>query len=428
MTFDQTVDYLYSKLPMFTRIGAVALKKDLHNTLAMCEALGNPHQKFKSVHVGGTNGKGSTSHMLAAILQQAGYRTGLYTSPHLKDFRERIKINGRMIPKSFVTRFVKEQEATISAIEPSFFEATVAMAFDYFATAQVDIAVIEVGLGGKLDSTNVIKPEVSVITNISLDHTQILGDTLVEIAQQKAGIIKAGIAAVIGEKQEETASIFIDQATLVGAPINFAEDMFHLAKWRRNKQYLEMDVADEDGLLFPSFMLDLTGTYQLKNCITVLATVAELREKGFDISDEAIYQGLRNVKKLTGLQGRWQTIQLHPLVICDTGHNKAGIGEVLSNIRAQPHAELHMVIGMVKDKDVDSILRLLPKEAIYYFCQPQLERALPVEELVQKAKRHQLVGSGFGSVLSALDAAKDKASKDDLIFVGGSTFVVAEIL
>ena len=428
MNYQQTLDYLYSKLPMFTRVGAVAIKKDLHNTLAMCTALGNPQNQFKSIHIGGTNGKGSTSHMLAAILQQAGYKTGLYTSPHLKDFRERIKINGKMVPKSFVTNFVARQRELISTIEPSFFEVTVAMAFDYFAKEKVDIAIIEVGLGGRLDSTNIIVPELSVITNISLDHTNILGDTLPEIAFEKAGIIKAHIPVVIGEKQAETASVFIEKAKSTNSAISFAGSQLNLKDQQQNGIYLQIDIYQGEQLIFPKLTLDLTGTYQLKNILTVIESVMQLRKQGFNISDESIYTAAKNVKKLTGLQGRWQTLSRSPLVICDTGHNKAGISEVLQNIRNTPHQKLHFVIGMVKDKDIDGVLTLLPADAIYYFCNPNLERALPAEELAQKAKLFGLNGNIFKNVADALKNAKNDADKDDLIFVGGSTFVVAEIL
>jgi len=428
MNYQQTLDYLYSKLPMFTRVGAVAIKKDLHNTLAMCSALGNPQNKFKSIHIGGTNGKGSTSHMLAAILQQAGYKTGLYTSPHLKDFRERIKINGKMVSKSFVTNFVAQQKELISTIEPSFFEVTVAMAFDYFAKEKVDIAIIEVGLGGRLDSTNIILPELSVITNISLDHTNILGDTLPEIAFEKAGIIKENIPVVVGEKQSETAPVFIEKAKSTNSAISFADTLLNIKDNRQKGTYLQIDIYQGDELIFPKLTLDLTGTYQLKNILTVIQSVIELRTQEFNITDEALYAAIKNVKKLTGLQGRWQTLSKSPLVICDTGHNKAGISEVLLNIKNTPHQNLRFVIGMVKDKDIDGVLALLPKDATYYFCNPNLERALPAEELAQKAKPFGLNGNVFKNVADAFQNAKNDAESNDLIFIGGSTFVVAEIL
>lgn len=428
MTYQQTLDFLYSKLPMFTRIGAAALKKDLHNTLEMCARLDHPQHKFKTIHIAGTNGKGSTSHMLAAILQKAGYKTALYTSPHLKDFRERIRINGKMAPKSFVKKFVNDQKQNIEEIEPSFFEVTVAMAFDYFAKEKVDIAVIEVGLGGRLDSTNIITPELSVITNISLDHTNLLGNTLAEIAFEKAGIIKQNIPVIIGEKHPETIDVFKQKAKKENASMIFAEDQLSINHQTTKQSLLKIDILQKKQLLFPNLALDLTGTYQQKNILTVIQSVLALRELGFYIPEQAIYQALKNVKKLTGLQGRWQTLSKNPLVICDTGHNKAGIIEILKNISNTKHQNLHMVIGMVKDKDIDGVLALLPKNATYYFCQPNLERALPANELAQKAAQHSLTGKVYDSVTAAFKNAKNKSNPKDLIFIGGSTFVVAEIL
>ncbi len=413
---------------MFTRVGSVALKKDLHNTLEMVARLDHPEHKFKSIHVGGTNGKGSTSHMLAAILQEAGYKTGLYTSPHLKDFRERIRINGKMISREFVVDFVENQQHTITEIEPSFFEVTVAMAFDYFAKEKVDIAVIEVGLGGRLDSTNIISPELSIITNISLDHTNILGDTLPEIAFEKAGIIKKNTPVVIGESQAESDPTFLNKAEKETAQISFASTEIKITNSHKRGNHLVVDILQREKLLFTNLALDLTGSYQLKNIKTVIEAVNQLRIQGFHISDEAIYGALKNVKKITGLQGRWQTLSKNPLVICDTGHNKAGITEVLANIEQTPHQQLHMVIGMVKDKDVDGVLALLPKNAIYYFSHPNLERALNGKDLAEKAKTFQLKGATFNTVKEAFLAAKSSAAHADLIFVGGSTFVVAEIL
>lgn len=413
---------------MFTRVGAIAFKKDLHNTIAMCAALGNPQHQFKSIHVGGTNGKGSTSHMLAAILQQAGYKTGLYTSPHLKDFRERIRINGKMVPKAFVIDFVKNQNQLIEEIEPSFFEVTVAMAFAYFAQEKVDVAIIEVGLGGRLDSTNIISPDLAVITNISLDHTNLLGNTLPEIAYEKAGIIKAQIPVVIGERQKETETVFIEKAKLENAPIHFADDVLHLDQIHQKALQLNLDIYKGDQIRYPKLVLDLTGSHQLKNILTVLESILILKEKGYNIPDEAVYTALKQVKKLTGLQGRWQTLSKNPLVICDTGHNKAGLTEVIQNIHNTPHQKLHMVLGMVKDKDISGVLAILPKNATYYFCQPNLERALPVEELSAQANAFALKGKTFESVEKALQNAKKMAGPKDLIFVGGSTFVVAEII
>lgn len=428
MTYQQTLDFLYSKLPMFTRVGAVALKKDLHNTIEFCNKLDQPQKKFKSIHIGGTNGKGSTSHMLAAILQQAGYKTGLYTSPHLKDFRERIRINGKMVAKSFVKNFVKAQKIAIEEIEPSFFEVTVAMAFDYFAKEKIDIAVIEVGLGGRLDSTNIISPELSVITNISLDHTHILGNTLPEIAFEKAGIIKKDTPIVIGEKQQETETVFIKKAIAENANISFADTLLHLENIRTSGHYLMVDVYKQNQLLYPHISLDLTGGHQLKNILTVIEAVLQLKKIGFTITDQAIYSALKNVKELTGLQGRWQTLAKKPLTICDTGHNKAGIAEVIQNIKNTKYQNLHFVIGMVKDKDISGVLALLPKNATYYFCQPNLERALTSKELSTQAKEFNLQGKTFSTVADAYASAKLNATAEDLIFIGGSTFVVAEIL
>ncbi|MEJ5994243.1 folylpolyglutamate synthase/dihydrofolate synthase family protein [Pedobacter sp. Du54] len=428
MTYQNTLDFLYSKLPMFTRIGAVALKKDLHNTLTLCAALDNPQHKFKSIHVAGTNGKGSTSHMLAAILQKAGYKTGLYTSPHLKDFRERIRINGKMISKAAVTRFVKEQRKLIHEVEPSFFEVTVAMAFDFFAKEKVDIAIIEVGLGGRLDSTNIIIPELSVITNISLDHTNILGNTLQEIAHEKAGIIKKNIPVVVGEKQIDIAGVFQKKAEAEHAPLSFAEAILEVANSRSLNSHLIIDILSDKKIIYKDLKLDLTGGYQQKNILTVLEAVHQLKKIGYRIADRALYSALKNTKKITGLQGRWQTLSKNPLVICDTGHNKAGITEVLKNITATPHYKLHMVIGMVKDKDINGVLTLLPKNAAYYFCSPKLERALPATELAKLAQKQGLKGKIFVSVTEALAIAKKSSSPNDLIFIGGSTFVVAEII
>jgi len=428
MTYLETLDYLYSRLPMFTRIGAAAMKKDLHNTIVMCENLGNPQDKFKTIHVGGTNGKGSTSHMLAAVLQQAGYKTGLYTSPHLKDFRERIRINGAMISESFVTSFTAQQKELIESISPSFFEVTVAMAFEYFAIEKVDVAIIEVGLGGRLDSTNIIKPELAVITNISLDHTNLLGTTVQEIATEKAGIIKHGVPVVIGEKQEEVADIFIAKAQQSLSELVFANSELQVAEVARKDEYLVASAYQGQACLYKDLKLDLTGRYQLKNILTVIESVRILNQRGFQIPDTAVFSALENTAELTGLQGRWQLLGKRPLVICDTGHNEAGILEVLENIKATPHQQLHMVIGMLKDKDVTAVLQLLPANAKYYFCQPDLERALPATALAEKALPFGLCGEVYDNVNSALSSAKKQANPDDLIFIGGSTFIVAEVL
>ncbi len=428
MTYKQTLEYLYAKLPMFTRVGASAFKNDLHNIVAMCDRLNNPQNKFKTIHIGGTNGKGSTSHMLASVLQKAGYKTGLYTSPHLKDFRERIRINGKMIPKQFVTDFVQQQKPLIEELSPSFFEVTVAMAFSYFALEKVAIAIVEVGLGGRLDSTNIITPELSVITNISLDHTNILGDTLAAIAAEKAGIIKLNIPIIIGEKDPETQEVFIEKARETNSELIFADQQLHITRFERKNKYLTVSIANHDQPVFKDLQLDLTGSYQLKNIKTTVCSLLKLIELGYKISEEVIYSALRNVKSLTGLQGRWQTLHINPLIICDTGHNIAGIAEVMQNIKDTPYKDLHIVIGMVKDKDISGVLKLLPADAKYYFCQPNLERALPVEELARQAGEHGLKGAVFPTVQLACNAAKNAANNDDMIFIGGSTFVVAEVL
>lgn len=428
MTYEQTVNFLYSQLPMFTKSGVSAYKKDLHNTIALCNSLGNPQNHFKTIHVGGTNGKGSTSHILAAILQQAGYKTGLYTSPHLKDFRERIRVNGKMVSKKFVRNFVRYQQKNFNKIQPSFFEATVAMAFQYFKEEQVDIAVIEVGLGGRLDSTNIIHPDLAIITNISYDHTNILGNTLGEIAGEKAGIIKSKIPIIIGEHHPETDAVFTSKASSLNAPLIFAQDQFQILNPIRKANYLIMDILYQGKLEYEHLELDLTGFYQLKNIIGVIAATKELNKIDYQISDDNVRQALKQVKKLTGLQGRWQTLQKSPLVICDTGHNKAGITEVIENIQNTIFDKLHIVFGMVKDKDIVPVLALLPKKATYYFCQPNLERALDAKELARQAKVYDLNGNIYESVNSAIKAAKQNATAKDMIYIGGSTFVVAEAL
>jgi dihydrofolate synthase/folylpolyglutamate synthase len=447
MDYRQTLHYLYSQLPMFTRDGPSAFKKDLTNTLELCKRLGNPQQKFKSVHIGGTNGKGSTSHMLAAVLQIAGYKTGLYTSPHLRDFRERIRVNGEMISEQQVIDFVEKHRRDFEDIKPSFFEMTVGMAFDAFAKEKVDIAIIEVGLGGRLDSTNIITPLLSVITNIGWDHTNMLGDTLQLIAGEKAGIIKPGIPVIVGEYQPEVSDIFIDKAKLESAPISFASDEWILEDGGRKaedgeqkaddvKEYLDFAISKSNSSLTThnsqltthNLQLDLTGTYQLKNVKAVLSAVEELNKYGFTITQDHIKTALRQVKKLTGLHGRWEILSHHPLTICDTGHNPEGIAEVLKNIEAISYHHLHFMMGMVNDKDISKILALLPKNAIYYFCKPDIPRGLDAETLKLNAESFELHGEAYPSVAAAFDAAKNNAGENDLVFVGGSTFVVAEII
>lgn len=426
MTYQETIDYLYAQLPMFTRVGASAFKANLDNTIELCALLKNPQNQFKSIHIAGTNGKGSTSHMLAAILQTAGYKTGLYTSPHLKDFRERIRVNGQMIGQQAVIDFVADYQHDFERIQPSFFEMTVALAFDYFAKEKVDIAVIETGLGGRLDSTNIITPLLSVITNIGWDHMNILGDTLTQIAGEKAGIIKPSIPVVIGERQDEVADVFINKAKEQHAPIVFASDIYETEIKGGDDNLREVELSSANETL--TLMLDLTGSYQLKNIKTVLATVNELRAQGFIITNDQIKTALRQVKSLTGLHGRWETLSTSPLTICDTGHNPDGIAEVLKNIANIKYQQLHFVIGMVNDKDGAKVLSMLPKNAIYYFCKPNMPRGLEAKALQQKAAEFDLSGNTYLSVKEALKAAQSAAQAADLVFVGGSTFVVAEII
>lgn len=432
MDYAQTIKYLYEQLPVFTRVGASAYKEDLTNTIELCKRLDNPQHKFKSVHVGGTNGKGSTSHMLAAILQVAGYKTGLYTSPHLVDFRERIRINGEMISQQQVIDFVAEHQKDFEDIRPSFFEMTVGLAFDIFAKEEVDIAIIEVGLGGRLDSTNIITPLLSVITNIGWDHMNILGDTLQLIAGEKAGIIKQGIPVIIGEYQAEVADIFLRKAAKEETELVFASDEWESEVQSpeskvRTSEYLDLNIHKKDsGLKAIDLKLDLPGSYQLKNIKTVLAAVAELRRQGFTITDEHLQTALRQVKTLTGLHGRWEVLSNHPLTICDTGHNPEGIKEVLKNIAVTPFDHLHFVIGMVNDKDISKVLSMLPVDATYYFCRPDIPRGLEADILRKQAESFGLKGDVYPSVKAALASAQKAAAKNDLVFVGGSTFVVAE--
>ncbi len=427
MNYAETLHYLYTQLPVFTRVGASAYKADLGNTLELCRRLDNPQHKFKSIHVAGTNGKGSTSHMLAAVLQVAGYKTGLYTSPHLKDFRERIRVNGQMIPEQTVIDFVDKHRADFNEIAPSFFEMTVALAFDVFAKEQVDIAVIETGLGGRLDSTNVITPLLSIITNIGWDHMNLLGDTLPKIAVEKAGIIKPNIPVIIGEKQEEVAEVFIRKAEEEKAKISFASEVFE-TKGKRNGEFLDVELSKNSQPTTYNLQLDLSGSYQLKNLKTVLAAVGELREEGYTITDDHIKTALMQVKTLTGLHGRWETISQNPLTICDTGHNPEGIAEVLKNIATVTYNHLHFVLGMVNDKDISKVLSMLPKNATYYFCRPDIPRGLEAESLKQKAQGFGLHGEAYANVKEALLSAQKNAKANDLVFAGGSTFVVAEVV
>jgi len=413
---------------MFQRIGAAAYKANLDNTLALDEYLNHPHTSFKSIHVAGTNGKGSVCHMLAAIIQKAGYKTGLYTSPHLKDFRERIRINGQCIPKTEVTGFIEAHKQFIERIKPSFFEMTVSMAFDYFRKEKVEIAVIETGLGGRLDSTNIITPVGSVITNIGLDHTNFLGNTLKKIAGEKAGIIKYRTPVVIGETQE-VFPVFMKKANELHAPLFIADQKYTVEECEsisNNTQAFRVYLRD--GLRFDPIITDLLGNYQRKNIATVLRTVDVLLEAGFDVPDRSILSGCSNVKKLTGLRGRWELLDTAPLVICDTGHNREGLIEVVRQIRRTPYKHLHFIFGTVSDKDPSHVLKVLPKEAIYYFTQANIPRAMDRDELARMALKVGLHGKTYPTPCEALEAAKTASGEEDLIFIGGSTFIVAEIL
>jgi len=429
--YEEVINYLYDHLPYYQRSGHMAYKADLDNTIALDIMFGHPHENFKSVHVAGTNGKGSVSHMLASILMESGYKTGLYTSPHLKDFRERIRINGEKIEKEFVVEFVSRflgLNGTVG-LEPSFFELTVMMAFDYFANKEVDIAIIEVGLGGRLDSTNILKPELSVITNISLDHTFLLGDTLGKIALEKAGIIKRKVPVIIGESHPQTGMIFNGIAKERSAPLVFADQDFQVERGALSKDNRQIITVRKGGrVVYKDLSVDLLGIYQSKNICTLISAVEHLRVLGWIIPESALRNGLEKVCENTGLMGRWQIIGSAPQIICDTGHNEGGMREVVSQIRLTPHQKLHFIIGMVNDKDIASVLNLLPREAVYYFTKAAIPRALDENQLMKMAAFFNLHGESFPSVAEAMTAAKQNAEKDDLIFVGGSTFIVAEAI
>lgn len=428
MTYTETIEYLFSRLPMFSRMGAGAIKNNLVNTRAICSWLGDPQNKFKSIHIAGTNGKGSCSHMIAAVLHECGYKTGLYTSPHLKDFRERIRINGEMVSKDFVISFTERIRPLIEETNPSFFELTVGMAFEYFAEQRIDVAVIETGLGGRLDSTNVIVPELSVITNIGMDHMNILGDTLPLIAAEKAGIIKNKVTTIIGESSDETDEVFMSVAIEKHAPIVFADKRYFASDWKHNNGLLETDIVSAHDQSRVSYQLDLPGYYQLKNLVTVVETIHQLRAKNFELPHEKVVRALRQVKKLTGFHGRWEIIHQHPQVILDVAHNADGIRQVVNQLELSDYRQLHIIIGMVKDKEIENVLSLLPHEAKYYFTRAQIPRALPENVLHQKAQVAGLKGEAYGEVNNALKAALGKASKEDLILVCGSVFVVGEVL
>jgi dihydrofolate synthase/folylpolyglutamate synthase len=427
MTYTQTLDYIYAQLPMFSRLGADAFKKDLTNTIRLCEFLGNPQDRIRSVHVAGTNGKGSTSHMLAAIFQTAGYKTGLYTSPHLKDFRERIRIDGEMVAEQFVVDFIERLKPMIEEIQPSFFEITVAMAFEYFVYHNIDIAIIEVGLGGRFDSTNIITPELSVITNIGWDHMNLLGDTLEKIAYEKAGIIKKGVPVVVGETKDATAPVFKKKATEEHATLSFADEKRIVSGFNYEDHKLVVEVTKLHSDDKSYYHLDLPGLYQTRNLLTVLEAVKLMQQKEWQISEDQIRRALAEVKKLTGLHGRWETIHEHPAVILDVAHNEDGMRALASQLEFTTYHHLRIVIGMVKDKEIDHVLALLPASATYYFTRSQIPRALPENELAEKGAAAGLKGHHYPEVNAAIRAALDQADKDDLILVCGSLFVVGEV-
>jgi len=427
MTYQQTLDYLYRQLPMFQRIGPAAFKKDLTNIRALCEALGNPQDKLRCVHIAGTNGKGSTAHMMAAVLQAAGYRTGLYTSPHYRDYRERIKLNGALVPEAYVVDFVAQHRPLLEEIKPSFFEISVAMAFDYFARERVDWAVIEVGLGGRLDSTNIILPELCIITNISYDHQQFLGDTLPEIAGEKAGIIKSGVPVVISELQTETEPVFWAKAQSVGAPIVFAEAHYRAERRGQDLEHTIYDIFKGEELLLEQLKLNAQGDYQAKNLQALLQALECLPEDG-NIPEAALREGLGNLRKLTRFLGRWQLLRRSPLTICDSAHNESGLQSVGEELQRLDFRQLHIVLGMVNDKPPQKLLRFLPADAAYYFARPDIPRGLEASRLAEEAAAAGRRGTVHASVKAALQAAEAAASPEDLIYVGGSIFVVAEVV
>lgn len=427
MTYEETLHYLYTSTPVFQHIGGNAYKPGLDTSIALDKLLNFPHHAYQTIHVAGTNGKGSTSHLLAAILQASGYKTGLYTSPHLVDFRERIRVNGKMISREYVTDFVEKYRSSFESLHPSFFELTSSLAFDFFRAEKVDFAIIEVGLGGRLDSTNIITPELSVITNISLDHTQYLGHTLEAIAFEKAGIIKPGIPVVIGEGgTAEVEHVFIEKAKRENAPICFAEKEDVLADAVLTEKG-HWDYVTKD---FGAIIGELGGTVQVRNTRTVLTAVRLLIKSGVSIEASAVKKAFAEVAELTGLMGRWQTLQQVPLVICDTGHNTGGWEYLSTQLEesSKHHPHLHMVVGMVNDKDINGVLNLMPRNATYYFTQASIQRAMPADDFATMAKTHGLQGSVYFSVAEAIKAALENAGADDLVFIGGSSFIVADAI
>ena len=431
MSYKEAIEYMNAQLPMFHRVGAAAYRANLDNTLALCSVLGNPQDNFKCIHITGTNGKGSVAHTLASILQQKGVRAGLYTSPHLKDFRERIRVNGKKISKAYVPAFISKHMEEFEKINPSFFELAVAMAFQYFKEQHVHVAIVEVGMGGRLDSTNIITPLLSVVTNVSLDHMQFLGDTLPKIAQEKAGIFKPGVPVLIGERQESVDSVFRKQAKLTKSEINYASDHYSVVKirnWGRKAIHLNVDVYKDKEVFIKKIPCPLGGDYQMKNLVTLMGIIEELNKQGFAITADHIKKGIRYSAIRTGFKGRWQVLSLKPLTICDTGHNEAGIQEVVAQLANISYGKLHLVIGTVSDKDPSLILKHLPVKATYYFCKADIPRGLDADSLKQLASEHKLKGKSYKSVKLAYEAAKHAAAEDDLIFVGGSTFVVGEVI
>jgi dihydrofolate synthase/folylpolyglutamate synthase len=420
--YQETLDFLYSQLPMYQRQGASAYKADLNNTIALCEFCGHPENTFKSVHIAGTNGKGTTAHTIASILQEAGYKTGLYTSPHLKDFRERIRIDGKMVPEEFVVNFTDQLETAINSIKPSFFEITVLMAFEHFKQEEVDIAIIETGMGGRLDSTNVITPLVSVITSIGYDHMQFLGETLEEIAGEKAEIIKPGVPVVLGDfGNQSVKEVFFRKAISVGSGINDLSSQYSFKTFDNEK--LQVSGPTRLEAVEPA----IKGKYYLKNLPIALEAISELKKQGFLISEKAIIQGLESVLENTGLKGRWQQLGNEPTIITDVGHNEDGLKFISTQLRTYKFNNLLLVLGTVSDKNLSKLFSFFPADAFYYFCQPDVPRGMPVEQLVKFGKDCNLRFKAFESVNEAIRSAKNEAEKDDLIFIGGSTFVVAEI-
>lgn len=428
MTYEEAIKYLYTQLPMYSNIGQKAYKADLVNITALCNALGNPQDKFKSIHIAGTNGKGSVSHMLAGIFQQSGYKTGLYTSPHIREFGERIRLNGKMIDEDFVIAFTEKTKPLCNEIKPSFFELTVSMAFDYFAKEKVDIAIIETGLGGRLDSTNIISPILSIITNIGFDHMDILGNTLPEIAFEKAGIIKQNAPVVIGSSNIETKPVFLKKAKQTSALIYFSEEIYNCEKIVIQNNYLQCEIEEKETGNTDSYLLDLSGMYQSANLCTMLTSLHALKKLGYVIENTSVKKALQNIKGITGLKGRWDIVSTNPLVIYDVAHNEDGIRQVLLQLKKfHPDSSVHFVLGFVKDKDINNILELLPKNAAYYFTNAHIPRALPHDLLKKAAADKNLIGESYDDVNDAISTAKNAAKKSDIIIVCGSFFIIGEI-